>query len=552
MVIRPIRIVLLMAGSFVLSVTVAQDISLQASVDRTAVQENESFTYILRVQGSTRAEPDLTPLAADFDILQRSRNTSIQMTGGRTMQMTEWTLQLMARQAGTFTLPPIAVAGALSNPLEIEVLPVAVTSAVADIFLEVTAEPSDPYVQSQVVYTMTLFRGVGTGRSSLTLPEVSGGEAIIEKLGQDREYQTVLGGRSFIALERQYAIFPQSSGSMIIEPVVFEAMVVSNSGFSNVQRYRSESLALAINPAVAAPTEFANASWIPAQALRLEERWSAGEGQLMTGIPQTRTLTVAAEGVLETQLPDLNIPQSDSIRQYSDQPELGREADQGTIRAHRTERFAVLAQSAGLHVLAEVELPWFNTTEERWEVARIPAKTVDVLPGAQALSPDPGAQNSEVPAESIMQSSDWIWQVISAGLLAAWLITLALWQSGRRPGDTPVEHVESTPPKRSASRRLLRQIRSACDDNDGSLARELLLAWGELRFPDAVAQSLGALAKSFPADLAGTVQDLERCLYGPDTGTWSGKELRVALAQVDSVSSASNITSNEELLPLYR
>ncbi len=147
MVIRPIRIVLLMAGSFVLSVTVAQDISLQASVDRTAVQENESFTYILRVQGSTRAEPDLTPLAADFDILQRSRNTSIQMTGGRTMQMTEWTLQLMARQAGTFTLPPIAVAGALSNPLEIEVLPVAVTSAVADIFIEVTPEPSDPYGQ---------------------------------------------------------------------------------------------------------------------------------------------------------------------------------------------------------------------------------------------------------------------------------------------------------------------------------------------------------------------------------------------------------------------
>jgi hypothetical protein len=552
MVIRPIRIVLLMAGSFALSVTVAQDISLQASVDRTAVQENESFTYILRVQGSTRAEPDLTPLAADFDILQRSRNTSIQMAGGRTMQMTEWTLQLMARQAGTFTLPPIAVAGALSNPLEIEVVPVAVTSAAADIFLEVTAEPSDPYVQSQVVYTMTLFRGVGTGRSSLTLPEVSGGEAIIEKLGQDREYQTVLGGRSFIALERQYAIFPQSSGSMIIEPVVFEAMVVSNSGFSNVQRYRSESLALAVNPAVPAPTEFADASWIPAQALSLEERWSAGEGQLMTGIPQTRTLTIAAEGVLETQLPDLNIPQSDSIRQYSDQPELGREADQGTIRAHRTERFAVLAQSAGSHVLAEVELPWFNTTEERWEVARIPAKTVDVLPGAQALSSDPGAQNSEVPAESIVRSSDWIWQVISAGLLAAWLITLALWQSSRRPGDTPVEHAELTSPKRSASRRLLRQIRSACDDNDGSLARELLLAWGELRFPDAVAQSLGALAQSFPADLAGAVQDLERSLYGPDTGTWSGKELRIALAQVDSVSSASNITSNEELLPLYR
>ncbi|MFL2554725.1 MAG: BatD family protein [Candidatus Rariloculaceae bacterium] len=553
MVTRLINVFLLFALVFSVSVTVAQDISLEASVDRTVVQENESFTYILRVHGSTRAEPDLVPLATDFDILQRSRNTSIQMTGGRTVQMTEWTLRLMPRQSGSFTLPPIALENALSNALQIDVIPAAVTSAAADIFLEVTAEPSDPYVQSQVVYTMTLYRGVGTGRSSLTLPEVSGGEAIIEKLGQDREYQTVLDGKNFIALERQYAIFPQSSGSMIIEPIVFEAMVVSNSGFSNVQRYRSEPLALTVNPAVVAPAELTNASWIPAQSLRLEERWSGGEEQLITGIPQTRTLTIVAEGILETQLPALNIPQSDSIRQYSDQPELGREADQGTIRALRTERFAVLAQSAGSHALAEIELPWFNTTEERWEIARIPAKTLDVLPGTQVVGPDPGTQFSEISSEELIaQSNDRIWRGISAGLLAAWLITLVLWHISRRSADTPVKSKDVMPPKRSTSRRLLQQIRRACDDNNGALARELLMAWGELRFPNAMVQSLGALAELLPGDLAGLVHDLDRCLYGPDASPWSGKELRVALAHFDSVSNVSNKKSNDHLLPLYQ
>jgi len=553
MVTKYIRIVLVLVGAFVASIAAAQNLAVQASVDRNVVQENESFIYLLRAEGGTRDEPDLTPLAADFDILQRSRNTSIQMTGGRTTQTTEWTLRLMPRQAGAFTLPPVSLSGSLSNPVEIEVLPAAVTSAAADIFLQVSAEPSDPYVQSQVVYTMTLYRGVGTGRSSLTLPEVSGGDAIIEKLGQDREFQTVLDGRSFIALERRYAIFPQSSGPITIEPIVFEAMVVSNSGFSNVQRYRSEPLALDVRSSVPPPAQFPSAAWLPAQALRLEERWSAGEGELTAGIPQTRTLTINADGVLETQLPDLEISQSDSIRQYSDQPELGREAEQGTIRAHRTERYAVLAQSSGSHVLEEIQLPWFNVNEQRWEVARLPSRSLTVLPGAETNALDLSSQTEGEPLEPTSDSDGQrIWQGISAALLVAWLFTLALWRSDRRPIDVPVESTERAPSTRSASRRLLRQIRGACDDNDGSRVRELLLAWGELRLSGASVQSLGALAEHFPDDLAHAVQELERNLYGPESGPWNGAALRAALAQVDSVSSPSNITSDDDLLPLYR
>jgi len=556
MVIRPDRLSrwgFLTISVLLLSNVAAQDLLLRASVDRSAVQENESFTYILRVQGSTRAEPDLSPLAADFDILQRSRNTSIQMAGGRTTQTTDWNLQLMPRQPGDFTLPPIELNGALSNPVEIEVLAAPVTSASADIFIEVTATPDDPYVQSQVVYTMTLYRGVSTGRSSLTLPEISGGEAIVEKLGQDREFQSVLDGRNFAALERQYAIFPQASGALTIDPVTFEAVVVSPSGFSNVQRYRSQPLSLAVRSAVPPPAAYSDAAWLPAQALELDERWSAGEGELRVGIPQTRTVTIYADGVLETQLPELELQQSENIRQYSDQPELGREAEQGGIRAHRTERFAVLAQSSGPQVVAEIELPWFNVPEERWEVSRIPAKSLDVLPSSEPVAfetavqaPDDGSMSPR------SQATDRLWQGVSAGLLGVWLITLALWRRSRQPVSESPQTVKEAPPKRAASRRLLRQLRSACDENDGRRARQLLLAWGEIRFPDASAQSLGALAALLPENLAHAALELERDLYGPEPGRWSGEELRAALARLESVSRSSDITQNDDLLPLYR
>ncbi len=542
----------LVLGALLLSNVAAQDLLLRASVDRSAVRENESFTYILRVLGSTRDDPDLSPLTADFDILQRSRNTSIQMAGGRTTQTTDWNLQLMPRQPGSFTLPPIELNGSLSNPVEIEVLVAPVTSAAADIFIEVTATPGDPYVQSQVVYTMTLYRGVSTGRSSLTLPEVSGGEAIVEKLGQDREFQSVLDGRNFSALERQYAIFPQASGALTIDPVTFEAVVVSPSGFSNVQRYRSQPLSLAVRSAVPPPAAYSDAAWLPAQALELDERWSAGEGELRVGIPQTRTVTIHADGVLETQLPELELQQSENIRQYPDQPELSREVEQGGIRAHRTERFAVLAQSPGPQVLAEIELPWFNVPEERWEISRIPAKSLDVLPSSESVAFETAARAPDTAMSRSSPEDDRIWQGVSAGLLGVWLITLALWRRSRRPVSESPQTEKEAPPKRAASRRLLRQLRGACDENDGRRARQLLLSWGEIRFPDPSPQSLGALAALLPEDLAHAALELERDLYGPEPGRWSGEELRAALARLESVSRSSDITRNDDLLPLYR
>ena len=208
----------------------AQDITLQASVDRTTVRENESFTYILAVQGQARGEPDASMLATDFEVLQRSRNTSIQMVGGRTSQITEWRFQLMPRRSGSFTLPPMELAGTLSNPVEVQVLPALANDAPGDIFLEVEISPATAFVQSQVIYTQRLFRAVSTGRSSLTPLDVTGGETIILSLGEDREYQTVRDDKNFTVLERRYAVFPQVAGELTVQPTVFEAVVITPIG----------------------------------------------------------------------------------------------------------------------------------------------------------------------------------------------------------------------------------------------------------------------------------------------------------------------------------
>jgi len=533
-----------------LSPAPAQEVSLRASVDRATVRENESFVYLLRAEGQVRGEPDLTPLTRAFDILQSSRNTSIQMAGGQTSRVTEWSLQLMPRGDGRFTLPPVELDGAFANPVQIEVLPAVEGDAPGDVFLEAEVSPSSTYVQSQVIYTVRLYRGVSIGRSTLSLPEVSGGEAIVEQLGDDRQYQTVREGRNFMALERRYAIFPQAAGVLTIGPVTFDAMVIGASGLSSLQRFRAQPLEVSVAAAVPPPPGSAQAVWLPARRLSLDERWSAGAEALTAGVPQTRTLIVEADGVLETQLPEFSPPEAPGIRQYSDQPELTRDVTATGMAARRVERYAVIAQSGGEFTLPAVELPWFNVLQGAWEVARLPSRSVRVLPSAEqvtdASAPPPVA--GETPAPVI---NEGVWKKISAGLLIAWLSTVALWWRRARRSIPTVSRAPA-PPRRESNRRLLSKLREACRRNDGARARALLLRWGELRFPADPPQTLGALAAVLPEALADAVAQLERHLYGPTQDRWDGEPLRRALARVDSLGQPRDEADGEALLPLYR
>lgn len=531
----------------------AQDVSLRAAVDRSTVRENESFTYVLSVEGQVRDEPDVSLLATDFEVLQRSRNTSIQMLGGRTSQITEWRYQLMPTGPGTFTLPPVEMAGALSNPVELQVLPALASDAPGDIFLEVEISPATAYVQSQVIYTQRLYRAVSTGRSSLTPPDVTGGESIVVPLGEDREYQTVRDDRTFIVLERRYAVFPQVAGELTIQPMVFEAVVITASGFSSLQRFRSEPVSLSVLPAVAPPPELAGAAWLPASGVTIEQRWSGDPEEFTAGIPQTRTLRVEVEGVLETQIPDLSLFETDTLQQYADQPELARDSSADGTRAVRTERFAVIAQAPGALIIPAVELPWFNVDSREWEVARIEPRQVTVLPSREpGAEPAPSPVTADAPPAESGASGLRMWQGISAGLLAAWVLTLLGWRQSGRVKRAAALRQPVTEAPRVSERRLLRQLRAACNTNDAGLARRLLLAWGAARFGEEP-KSLGALAAMLPADLAAAIGDLERSLYGPGSPPWNGAALRAALAQADAVNRSGAAKAGErELLPLYR
>jgi hypothetical protein len=528
---------------------------VQATVDRTTVRINESFTFVLRAEGAIRGEPETAPLAAQFDILNSMSSRRIGIVNARAAEVNEWQFQLMPKSAGDFTIPPLRIGDRQSNAIDVRVLaPEPNSAAAADIFMELTADPEVVYAQSQVLFTLRLYVGVSTGRATLTAPETTGVEAIVEKLGEDSNYQTTRGGRTFNVRERRYAIFPQAAGALTIGPVTYEAMVIPDRGFSRVQRFRSDVLELEVQPAVAPPPALAGAAWLPAKQVTLTEEWSEPDSELAVGIPRTRTIVVEGLGLLETQLPDVPLETQPGIRQYADRPELVREVTEQGLRSRRSLSYAVIAQTPGEVTLAGVELPWWNVAAQRWEVAELPARVLRVSAAADAAASVPAAaEPAAAGAAPAVASERSYWPWVSGGLAAAWLLTVALWWRSRasepRPAPTGAAPKADLKP---ALRRILRDLGSACAVGDPAAARDALLLYAEARFAPAAPRSLGALAALLPDPIARDVLALEAHLYGAAAGAWRGDGLKAMLGDLESAAAAPKPGPAEPLLPLYR
>jgi hypothetical protein len=527
---------------------------VQATVDRPVIRDNESFTFVLRAEGAVQGEPETAPLAADFEILNTTSSRRIGIVNGRASEVNEWQFLLMPKAAGEFTIPALRIGDRQSNPVVLRVIaPEPSAAPAADIFMELEAEPATVFVQSQVLFTLRLFIGVSTGRSTLTAPETTGVEAIVEKLGEDASYQVMRGGRTFVVRERRYAVFPQEAGTLTVGPVTFETMVIPDRGFSRVQRFRSDVLELTVQPAVVPPPQLAGAAWLPAQRVTLAEEWSDAGDELAVGIPRTRTIVVEGLGLLETQLPDVPIESQAGVRQYADQPELSREITSEGLLSRRKVSLAVIAQSAGDVMLAGVQLPWWNVIEQRWEVATLPQRALRVTPSAETEQQAPAAAptTSATPAA---QPQAGYWPYVSGLLALAWVVTVALWWRARGTRSRKVETAAASPQteRPPAMRQIMRDLQSACVVSDPAAARRALLAFAEVRFPEEPPRSLGALAARLPETIAREVLALEAHIYGAAAGAWHGDGLRSSLAELEKAGAVPNAARDDTLLPLYR
>lgn len=538
-------------------------------VDRDPVRVNESFKIIFEADDNIGASPDFSALEQDFDILSRSRSSNMQILNGEVTQQTRWTLFVMAKRSGELTIPAIAIGQDRSPQVSVTVKPAGDDNSAAaenmDLFLEVEAQPRTAYVQQQILYTVRFFRAIDISGASMAEPSFSGAEVVMQQLGDDSRFETRRNGRRYVVIERNYALFPQQSGDITIDPIQIDAQVVERrpgvfdpfGQNTTTRRLRSQAITLDIRPI---PAEVQNRPWLPAEALTLTEHWSQQDPEFVVGQPVTRTLTLKADGLTAAQLPALTMADGQGYKTYPDQARLNdRRGSQG-INGTRQEKIAIIPTRAGTLTLPEIEIPWWNVNNQQMELARLPARNVRVQPGAQAATPpSPAATPQATPqsqAAGAAQTEPVVspapheqrYLILSLILGAGWLLTALGWFFSRR----------KTKPKQAAgqgqmaqARTSLNKVKKACLGKDPQHCKAALLHWAAAHWPDEPPTSLGEIGRRLDAPTEQEIERLNRTLYGTTAEPWQGQALWQALSAALR-QTPQNKDKDELLVPLYR
>jgi hypothetical protein len=518
-----------------------------ASVDKNPVMINESFILEITADDDVDSDAfDSSALLKDFIVGRTSVSSQTSMINFKTSRTTRWSTVLIARNSGSFTIPPFTIDGQQSRPITLEVIENQTQgSQTQDIFIDNQLSSDSVYVQQQLSYTVKLYFAAELRRGSLTEPKFDG--ANIQQLGKDEEATEIINGRRYRVITRTYTISPQRSGTFTIEAPIFDGEITAQgrrSMFSSLGQSKPVSAvgkSLEVN--VKAIPESYQGLWLPSELLTIHQDWQNDSKVFRVGEPLTRTITITAAGLAHEQLPDIELALPDTIKAYPDQPQLHTRLNQGILFSQQVQSFALVASVPGTYTLPEIRIPWWNTKTNRMQEAILPAETIQVEAGLQTLpAPSPTvnqAPSIPVPVEQNTAYLQWFF-------LAGWLLTASAWliTANRQK----FKRVKLSPGSQNHSPYL--ELLAACKQNRGQQALTALIPWGQKLKPQAHIANLNDLLASVQdEDLHKAVTQLQSCYYAKTPLNWQGQHLALAVQKIQQQTGKAKTVSPLKLNP---
>lgn len=454
---------------------------LKATIDKNPAMQGEIM--LLQVQYDAKVAGDsldFSALSQDFRVDGPSVQQSMQIFNGQTSQSTVWSLYLVPKNTGKYTIPSFHIGPDASEPIVVEVIPstAANTTSAAKVFMQASLEPTSLYVQQVGYYTVKVFLKGELQNGALSAPAVDGVQ--MTAVGSDVEGSEIVNGERFRTFTRRYSVVAQRSGDLTIPPTSFNGeMRDEDEGFSaryvpaRAMSAQSEPISIAVKPI----PDGQQRNWLVSSLVTLNEEWSGATDAVVQGEPMTRTITLTAVDLYDNQLPDLQLVSPRGVKQYPEKPQGHTVERKQRIVAQKQLSVAVIAEQDGDITLPEIKIPWWNSVTQQAEVAVIPAKTLHVQanPNQPATATAPTVANAP---EQIASNTGWwlaSWQITYSTilLLVLFLITAmyqaSVWLTQRK--------ISASAPVESDVRFNEKRFKMACQTDDHGTCQIMLLRW---------------------------------------------------------------------------
>lgn len=537
---------------FLFSITFA---SIHVTVEPEKISLQDNFRLIFTSEGeSSNQVPDFSSLETHFVILGTGKSTSVSIINNKYNVKTEWILNLQAKQKGTFTIPSINFGNETSRSFALKINENTTASpshAGADIFMRVSINKKESYVQAQLIYKVKLYYAKRLTSGNFSTPKVK--NALLLQLGKSKTYRSTILDKVYQVSEQDYAIFPEKSGTLLIKAPIFQG-VVQRDDYSNINQLLMDvhkpikitTTNTSVNVLPMPPTYKAS-TWLPASHLSLSERWE-GLTSAKVGEPITRIISMRANGLTGEQLPTLPFNTTQGANVYPQKPKSTNVLDHNEVIGKKTIRVVYIPSKAGSITIPEISLLWWNITSQQQKVATLQKKVVTIAaaanqppPPAQAVSsatkptvhPPTKTNQSLAPLpKSSFQFTHLLPWLLTILLAITWLIYL-FFRMYKKNKSIKDRRFPSKNPNTFSFKTLSNQLKAACVKNDAKAAQKLLLTWAKNKWSKTDFFTLSDL-KSLSIDrpLIKAIDDLEMSLYS-EAPSWHGHTLWVAWLAFD-------------------
>ncbi|WP_296897138.1 BatD family protein [Thiohalocapsa sp.] len=553
--------------------------AVEARLSANSVAAGQPVTLTLADTAPLPVDIDLGPLAAAFRVLDQRRAETVSTVDGRRRERHELILTLLPQRTGQVSVPPLAVGDQRTAALSLSVS--ATTTPDAQLLpspaeapqpsgadmppqrIDVIADVDPPagVVGQELVLTIRVRSPEGPPLGHLPTPQASAARLLplVTTRAPEPDGATVLMHR--------YSVFPERAGKLRISELGFDAW--QPAGGAPV-RHRAEPLEVTVS---APPADADLDTWLPARALTLTEA-GPSEVRIAPGQGLERLITLRAEGLPADELPALPLAIPFQLRVRDDPPRLWNERTATGIVGFRAERVLISAAEPGSYVLPGPAIDWWDTGTDQRRTARLPDWTLTVAPFASAdrrpaaqwardqQTPEDAGAATAAPAESPLgrgepstpkPAAGGPWGMLAVGGLGLLLALLLGWLTRRwlrRRDAVPQTATAAVPaaPYRSDEMlpALIAAVRHAYDKADADAARDALLAWAAVVWPERPPGNLSQLMLRLPSPLRDDLKLLDMAFYGPGGSAWAGRPVAAQLPAITPLPEATPTAADEQ------
>lgn len=372
-----------------------------ATVDDNKISTGQTVQLTLQLEDAKPVTNlDISPLAKNFTIYSQQQFSSYTSVNGIIKSESGWHVLLLPKNSGELVIPPITLETdkGILHTKEI-IISVQQTQPGSKnhqdqvgISLISTVSKAKAYVNESVVYSIKIIAYKPI--ANIVLEDIKSDNAIIEKIGEPKQYDQSLGGVRAHIIEIKYAITALKPGKINISPVtvhgeLHEAMqqqrsqrfsIFNNLFLENTYQLKPFNLQSeeVIIDVAAAPLN--SDTWLPANSLTLSQSWEKPQ-TIKVGDTITRKVKIVANGIFAKQLPSVKgFIDQDSAKVYANKPIFkdNIDADKNMIVGVREEEYSIIPQQSGSITFPEIRLKWWNLRTNKFEVSVLPAERIQV------------------------------------------------------------------------------------------------------------------------------------------------------------------------------